>query len=276
MNGEWALARVSTRSGFGFSGFTGRQPVWSRAALACLVLLAVCVVASFVDVRTLNGVSVWSKPFKFSLSLAVYFATLAWFAPLLPNGYLEARKGRLLTWIPVACAVFEMTYIVVQASRGQASHFNLTTPFYTAMYSLMGAGALSLVAVCLSMGVIILRSRGTRDPYALAVGLGLIATFVLGGGFGGYLSSQMGHWVGGTHSDANGLWLVHWSRDGGDLRVAHFFGMHAMQVLPVVGASASRWLSRRGGVALVVAAAVVYALATTFTFVQAIEGVPFM
>ncbi len=276
MNGEWALARVSTRSGFGFSGYAGRHPVWSRAALACLVLLAVCVVASFVDVRTLNGVSVWSKPFKFSLSLAVYFATLAWFAPLLPNGYLEGRSGKLLTWIPVACAAFEMTYIVVQASRGQASHFNLTTPFYTAMYSLMGAGALSLVAVCLSMGVIILRSRGTRDPYALAVGLGLIATFVFGGGFGGYLSSQMGHWVGGTQSDANGLWLVHWSRDGGDLRVAHFFGMHAMQVLPVVGASASRWLSRRGGVALVVAAAVVYALATTFTFVQAIEGIPFI
>lgn len=276
MNAEWVLPRVSPRNWSGFSAFAERHPVWMRAALANFALLAVCVVASFVDERTLNGVSVWSKPFKFSLSLGVYFATLAWFAPLLPNGYLEARKGRLLTWIPVVCAVIEMAYIVVQASRGQASHFNLTTPFYAAMYSLMGLGALSLVAVCLWLGSAILRSRGVRDPYALAVGVGLILTFVLGGGFGGYLSSQMGHWVGGTHSDANGLWLVHWSRDGGDLRVAHFFGMHAMQALPVIGASAARWLSPANGVALVVATTLVYVLATAFTFVQAIDGVPFM
>ncbi len=276
MNAEWAFSRVSTRPSLGFNGFAGRHPMWWRATLACLALLAVCAVGSFVDERTLNGVSVWSKPFKFSLSLAVYFATLAWFAPLLPNGYFQARKGLALTWIPIVCAAFEMTYIIAQASRGEASHFNLTTPFYITMYSLMGAGAVSLVAVCLWLGVVILRKHGARNPYALAVGLGLIARFVLGGGVGGYLSSQMGHWVGGTHSDANGVWLVHWSRDGGDLRVAHFFGMHAMQVLPVIGAAASRWFSRRNGVVLVGAATLVYVLATTFTFVQAIGGVPFM
>ncbi len=276
MNAEWTLTRAPTRRSHVLSELAERQPTWWRAALACFALLAMCVAASLVDERTLNGVSVWSKPFKFSLSLGVYFATLAWFAPLLPNGYLEARKGRLLVWIPVVCAVLELAYIVVQAGRGEPSHFNFTTPFYAAMYSVMGVGAVTLVTVCLWIGVVVLRNGGARDPYALAVGLGLIITFVLGGGFGGYLSSQAGHWVGGTTTDANGLWLVHWSRDGGDLRVAHFFGMHAMQALPVVGAAAARWLSPRGGVALVVVATLVYVVATTFTFVQAIDGVPFM
>ena len=276
MNAEWAVSQTSSRYRPLFASFAVRQPVWWGTALVFLALLACFALASLVDERAFNGVSVWSKPFKFSLSLAVYFATLAWFAPLLPTGYFEARKGRLLAWIAVACAVFEMVYIVVQASRGQASHFNLTTPFYITMYSLMGAGALSLVAVCLWTGVVILRSRSVAQPYVLAVGLGLILTFVLGGGFGSYLSAQTGHWVGGTHSDANGVWLMHWSRDGGDLRVAHFFGMHAMQVLPFVGALVTRWMSRRNGVALVIAATLVYAVATTFTFVQAIDGVPFM
>ena len=105
------------------------------------------------------------------------------------------------------------------------------------MYSLMGAGAVAMVSICLWMGV--------RDPAASRhheirtrwrSASGSMLTFVLGGGFGGYLGGQTSHWVGGTQSDANGVWLMNWSRDGGDLRVAHFFGMHAMQVLPLIGA----------------------------------------
>ena len=65
-----------------------------RTAYGFALLTTICAVCALFDDRTFNGVSVWSKPFKFSLSLAVYFATLAWFAPLLPNGYIESRKGR--------------------------------------------------------------------------------------------------------------------------------------------------------------------------------------
>ena len=276
MNADLTLSHTSMRRLPIFSALADRHAMWWRAALASLALLMFCAGISLFDERTINGISVWSKPFKFSLSLAVYFATLAWFAPLMPNGYFQTRKGRLLTWIAIGCALFEMVYIVLQASRGEASHFNLTTPFYSVMYSLMGAGAVMLVTVCLWMGVVILREHGTRDPFVLAVGLGLILTFVLGGGFGGYLGSHMGHWVGGTQSDANGLWLLRWSRDGGDLRVAHFFGMHAMQVLPVIAAMLPASVGRSRAIGVVVGAAVVYATVTTFTFVQAVLGVPFI
>jgi hypothetical protein len=69
---------------------------------------------------------------------------------------------------------------------------------------------------------------------------------------------------------------MNWSRDGGDLRVAHFFGMHAMQVLPVIGASLERTLSRRLAIVGVIVAACIYAAGTIFTFVQALEGMPFI
>jgi hypothetical protein len=72
-----------------------------------------------------------------------------------------------------------------------------------------------------------------------------------------------------------GLWLMKWSRDGGDLRVAHFFGIHAMQVLPMFAALLPRAWSARTAIVVVVGAAGVYAAATTFTFVQAIHGLPF-
>jgi hypothetical protein len=96
------------------------------------------------------------------------------------------------------------------------------------------------------------------------------------GGFGGYMGQHMSHWVGGTQNDAAGLWLMKWSRDGGDLRVAHFFGIHAMQVLPMFSALLPRAWPARTAIVVVVGAAAVYAAATTFTFVQAIDGLPFV
>ncbi len=251
-----------------------RHAVWWRTALALCVLLAFCAVAPAFDDRLLNGVSVWTKPFKFSLSLAVYFVTLAWFAPLLPGGYFATRKGAWMTWVPVACALFEMLYIVMQASRGEASHFNRDTAFHATMFSLMGAGAVTLVTICLWMGVVVLRHHRLHSAYALAVGIGLILTFALGGASGSYMGEHAGHWVGGAATDANGLWLLRWSRDGGDLRVAHFFGMHAMQVLPIVATLLPASWSPRRAIGTVIGVAAVYSAATIATFVQAVSGQP--
>ncbi len=261
-----------------WSDLRSRHWLWMRCAMAMLALAIVCGVASLFDERTLYGVSVWSKPIKFSLSFVMYFVTLAWFAPLLGEGYFAKIRGRLLTALPIVCALGEMVYIVAMAARGEPSHFNLSTPFFATMYSLMGVGAVLLVTACLWMGLRIFwhsyLASATKDPYVLAVGIGLIMTFALGGGFGGVLSSSGGHWVGGVASDAGGLPLFHWARDGGDLRVAHFFGMHAMQVLPVAGALAIHLWEKSAATFAVVVFALAYAALSTATFVQALRGAP--
>ena len=63
--------------------------------------MAFCLSAGAVDDRLFNGVSVWSKPFKFALSLAVYFATLLVFSRYLPIGYLGTKWGANIS--DVAC-----------------------------------------------------------------------------------------------------------------------------------------------------------------------------
>jgi hypothetical protein len=258
-------------------GLKQRHQLWYQIAVAMAVVFVLCAGMAIVDDRTLLGVSVWNKPAKFSASIAVYFATLAWFAPLLPLHYFRSRRGRALAWIPVVCAVLEMLYIVVQAARGEMSHFNRSTPFNAMMYSLMGGGAVLMVVATLAMGLEILRTHRLSNPFALAVALGLIGTFVLGGGFGGFLgSSASGHWVGGSATDANGLVGFNWSRDGGDLRVAHFFGMHAMQALPLAAALLPEKLATSTANSMIAVFFGLYAALSTWTFIQAIHGQPFL
>jgi hypothetical protein len=187
------------------------------------------------DVRQFHGVSVWLKPFKFQISIGTYLLTLALFMSWLPAAALRSRAVAYVVWVAVASGLFEVGYITWQGALGLASHFNYSTPLYALMYMLMGLGAVALTSASLVLGVVVARSSGYGQPPAIkqAVVIGLVLTFVLGTGFGAYLSSQPGgHWVGGALTDSGGLPVFQWSRSGGDLRVAHFFGIHAMHFVP--------------------------------------------
>lgn len=253
--------------------------------LALLALSIPTLALTLLDSRQLQGVSVWLKPFKFQISTGVYLLTLALFMVWLPAQALRTKKVRYVVWGAVISGLFEVAYITVQGSLGLASHYNLSSRFFANMYTLMGIGAVVLASASLVLGILIARSRDYELPAALklAVVLGLILTFVIGTGFGGYLSAQRaGHWVGGVLSDSGGLPLVKWSRTGGDLRVAHFFGIHAMHFIPAF-AFALHLAGLKQMVQMTqtraVKAAWIFAIAftgfCTWTFVQALRGLPF-
>jgi hypothetical protein len=249
------------------------------AGLALLILSIPTLALTLLDSRQLQGVSVWLKPFKFQISTGVYLLTLALFMIWLPTQALQTKKARYVVWGAVLSGLFEVAYITVQGSLGLASHYNLSTRFFANMYTLMGIGAVVLASASLVLGILIARSRDYHLPAALklAVVLGLILTFVIGTGFGGYLSAQRaGHWVGGVLSDSGGLPLVKWSRSGGDLRVAHFFGIHAMHFIPAFAVSLQLvGFSQNRAVRAVWVFAIAFTSFCTWTFVQALCGVPF-
>ena len=251
-------------------------PVWLFTAVGLLGFAVFCLLAAAVDERMFNGVSVWAKPFKFSLSLAIYFATLLIFSRYLPVGYFLTRGGYLMAVSLALVAVVETAYIAVQGSLGEASHFNVTTPFHALMYSLMGIGATWLVTGPVWFAWVIGRANAKNDPMVLAIIVGLVLTFVLGGGSGSYLGGHAGHWVGAAETDANGIWLFNWATDGGDLRVAHFFGMHAMQAIPLFALLLPSNLSKRLACTLVIVFAAAYSALSAHTFIQAVRGQPFI
>ena len=256
------------------------SPVLFAVGMAMLLVAAMTLVLAWLDPRVFQGVSTWAKPLKFQLSTGMYLLTLALFMTWLPVGKQQTRLGRYVVWSAVGAGIFEVVYITWQGAFGLASHYNNTSAFYAAMYTLMGVGAVILTTASLALAVLIARSPAYALPRALkhAVVLGLVLTFVLGTGFGSYLGAQRaGHWVGGALTDAGGLPLFNWSRSGGDLRVAHFFGIHAMHFVPAVAALAAA--ARLPGAKHIASAwllAAAFSALTVWTFVQAARGQPFL
>ena len=252
------------------------QPRWFQSTFTLFALTAAFFVALHLDNRLLYGVSVWSKPLKFSLSLAVYFGTLLLMARLLPVGQLNSGRHHTIATSLIFVAAFEMAYIAIQAALGETSHFNKTTAFHNVMYSLMGIGAVWLTMGLTWLAVLIAKHNDRSDPLVLAILLGLGISAALGGGFGAYLGGQESHWVDAVPNDANGLWLFNWSNDGGDLRVAHFFGLHAMQAIPIFALALPRVLGLSKKRIAIVVFSLSYSALCVYTFAQALGGQPFI
>lgn len=199
-------------------------------AVAMAALAVALVILSIVDDRTVLGQPLWLKPLKFAISFVAYAGTLAWMLGQLPTPALR-RTG----WVIVATSLIEMIIITGQAARGVRSHFNLDEGVLDAvLFEIMG-GTIAVLYV----GTIIVAARFLRTPevnpsHALAIRLGLLLS-VLGMSVGIIMVIAGAHAI-GVPDGGPGLPLVAWSTTGGDLRIAHFVGLHGLQLLPLVAA----------------------------------------
>ena len=222
-----------------WAGLWRREPRLVAFALLMLALMLPAALGLGLDERTLRGVNVWVKPMKFMASVALLALTTAWFAAMLPDAVRRSRGFNWLVWTLIATGGFEVGYITLQAALGQASHYNVGTPLHATLYTLMGMAALVLTATQPWLAWLIWRhgDRSVAPAYRHAVLLGLVLTFALGASVGMMLG-------GGPPATGAGLPVVGWSRTMGDLRVAHFIGIHAGQVLPLAGFALARWTPR--------------------------------
>ena len=139
--------------------------------------------------------------------------------------------------------------IAVQAARGTTSHFNIDTPLDAASFSSMGIG---IATVWIMSAVVLwkhLRTPATDRTVALALRVGL-AINIAGAGIGWTMTQprpaqlsamqrgerpfRVGSHTVGAPDGGPGLPLTQWSRAHGDLRIPHFVGMHAWQMLPLL------------------------------------------
>jgi hypothetical protein len=248
------------------------------------VLTLVTLVGVFADPRVLVGAPIWLKPFKFAISFVLYGFTLAWMLSVLP------RRSRLAEWagvIIVGVAVIEVTLIVFQAARGQTSHFNDTTPFNAMIFGVMGASIMVLFVAHLVIGLIALLQRipdrPTRYAIRLALGISLLGmlaavpmvTPMQDPGIEGISGA---HSV-GVPDGGPGLPVTGWSTTGGDLRIGHFVGLHALQALPLLAFLLARYgrrLDERTRARLLLVAGAAYAILVVLLTWQALRAQPLL
>jgi hypothetical protein len=250
-----------------------RQPLLARFGIGLLALTAIALLLQLADQRTLaNGVNVWVKPAKFAFSTALFTLTAAWFYGYVREDRRGSRTLRLTAKLLAVSAALELAYIASQAAQAGESHFNLSSPFTAAMYGMMGLFALLLTATTLPLAWEIARrpAPGLQPEFRSAVVIGLALTFVLGTAMGGYMSAQPGHSVGAT---GGAVPVFGWNRSGGDLRIAHFLGIHAEQAIPLLGAVLAA-VAPRFRLWGLVAGTFAYCALTLAIFAQAVAGRP--
>ncbi|QIX60509.1 hypothetical protein HER32_04635 [Hymenobacter sp. BT18] len=246
------------------------NPVLSWTGWLQVALLVVALLLLPYDTRLVTGAPVWLKPIKFCLSVAAYVWTLGWLLADLPA--LAQRAVRHISWTVAGCMLIEIACIFTQAARGTTSHYNAATPLDAGIFSLMGV-AIMVNTVATAAAVYLAWRYRPYGPagYVWGVRLGLLL-FLVGSVVGGMMISQNQHTV-GAPDGGPGLPGLGWSTRAGDLRIAHFLGMHALQVVPLLGWWLSRRLPRRAAL-LAWLGALIYAALVALLFAQALQGQP--
>jgi hypothetical protein len=241
------------------------------AGLVSLLCGAILSIVSLFDPTQVLGLNRWIKPIKFFTSITIFVWTIAVYLNFLKN---YEKTGPLISWTMIGVFLIEMVIIVMQAARGTTSHFNIATPRDGMLFSIMG---LAIVINTLLVGhLLFLYLTAVIDlPKTILWGmrLGLIV-FLLGSIEGGYMSAQLGHTV-GLADGGRGLPFVNWSTEGGDLRIAHFFGLHAIQAIPICAYFLERF-KVRSATTLIFLFAFAYFAFFTFVFIQALNAQPFL
>jgi len=259
----------------------------TAASLVLIPALAAFAAGLAIDPRTIGGAPAWLKPAKFAASIAIYGFTLVWMFRFLPDW---PRTRTAVGWITAVVGLLETALVALQAWRGTTSHFNVGTPFDRAVFTVMGAAILVQWIASIALVAAFWRQRFDDRALGAAVRAGLILA-VLGAGMGGLMTrptpaqleavratgrmTVSGAHTIGAPDGGPGLPGTVWSSEHGDLRVPHFLGLHALQVLPLIAIVLGWMRPRIGGderLNLVRVAGSSYATLTATLLWQALRG----
>jgi hypothetical protein len=191
-----------------------------------LIVAILCIILMKFDSQQILGVSRWLKPMKFFFSVWIMSWTLSWLLY-----YLFYKKSiRTISWFIVVTMFVENFIILLQSIRGERSHFNVQNSTNGMLFSIMG-----ITIVVFSFNVIYaawlyFRQKEFSIPrsYLWGIRMGLVF-FIIFSFEAGFMLARMSHTV-GAPDGGPGLPVTNWSKQFGDLRIAHFLGLHSFAI----------------------------------------------
>jgi hypothetical protein len=259
----------------------------TMTGLLMLPALAIAAVGLIVDPRLILGSPAWLKPAKFALSIAVYVFTLAWIFTFIP-GFIRTR--RIVGWVTAIAMVLELAIIGLQAWRGTTSHFNFSTPLNAALFMVMGTVIVLQTVTSIAIAIALWRQEFEDRALGWALRLAMIITIIgafsaglmtrptsdqLAAAHAGQATPIIGAHTVGAPDGGPGIPGTGWSNEHGDLRIPHFFGLHALQALALIAFALRRrrW-SAAAHVRLTFTAAGSYFGLFAILLTQALRGQP--
>ena len=265
-----------------------QKDLWIGFYFSFLCLL-VSIYGLIIDDRILQYVPIWLKPFKFSVSSVIFIGSILYFLKYISNQKFIYLTNKIVSY----GLMIELLIIFFQAYRGKMSHFNNQTFEDFILFQIM---AITIVCVWLGFGVyawkLFKSTEYGNDLVFKGIQVGAIITF-LTMPFAFTMpqpsntqlqeiiknKSQIGLVVGSHTVDekdpSQTYPLTGWAKTGGDLRIAHFLGLHALQILPILAflltgmtftiSNKKRILSTTG---------FLYLLLVVVVLVQALKGIP--
>jgi hypothetical protein len=226
----------------------------------------ICWVLTKTTTLQINNINAFVKPTKFFFSICIFCLTMGWI------GY-ELRQPDVMNLYNIVVIVvmsFELFVITWQAANGRLSHFNTSSTLHATLFSLMGVAISILTLHTAYLGYLFFKINSLNIPIGYLWGIRLgILLFVIFAFEGGVMGAKLQHTVGSTDG-SNGIAFLNWSKHYGDLRIAHFFGMHSLQLLPLLGFYVFK------NPAGIIGFAIVYFAFVVFTLVIALRGLAFI
>lgn len=248
------------------SELKNRNTILYYGGLITLIFAGIFFLLMQITDTQILGVSAWLKPFKFFFSNTIFVWTMAWLCH-----YLEKpRAVKFYSWMVAIVMSIELFYIASQSFLGETSHFNQATAYNQGMWAFMGIGISILTIWTAYIGILFFVKKLSKlsRHYVWGIRLGILL-FVIFAFEGMLMGGSLTHTVGGVDG-GEGLPVTNWSTKHGDLRVAHFFGMHALQIVPLV----AYFFTKKTWQTFLFA--LMYLAGVTSVLVQALAGQPIL
>jgi hypothetical protein len=249
--------------------------------LGWMLLLAVPVFAALAFLTptaaagAAQAVNPWIKPIKFSMSFSTFASTISLLLMALQIPRWQLTLARRLIATSVALEILSLGAQAWRSSYSLSGHSWLDTGL---SQMTNGMVMINTAIVCWMLALYCanrVRAELADRPMVSAIRYSILI-FLAGNAIGGYMLARGSHTV-GAGDGGPGLPFVNWSTIGGDLRIAHFIAIHAIQIVPLFAYILSQMAPipavkhRRMAIA---ALALVVSVAVGATFVQAAIGHP--